>query len=110
MATGRSDYPNQINNVLCFPGIFRGALDAGAPRITEEMKLAAARGIAEVVTDDDLAEDYIIPSVFNRDVAPCVARAVVQEAKEAGLARFSEETGTYEIVDGDGSANGGTGT
>ena len=104
MATGRSDYPNQINNVLCFPGIFRGALDAGAPRITEEMKLAAARGIAEVVTDDDLAEDYIIPSVFNRDVAPCVAQAVVEEAKEAGLARFSEETGTFEIVDGDGNA------
>jgi malate dehydrogenase (oxaloacetate-decarboxylating) len=100
MATGRSDYPNQINNVLCFPGIFRGALDAGAPRITEEMKLAAARGIAEVVTDDDLAEDYIIPSVFNRDVAASVAEAVVEEAKAAGLARFSEETGTFEIVDG----------
>ena len=104
MATGRSDYPNQINNVLCFPGIFRGALDAGAPRITEEMKLAAARGIAEVVTEDDLAEDYVIPSVFNRDVAPAVARAVVEEAKEAGLARFSEETGTYEIVGGNGAA------
>src|SRR3954452_5628044 len=100
MATGRSDYPNQINNVLCFPGIFRGALDAGAPRITEEMKLAAARGIAEVVTDDDLAEDYIIPSVFDRDVAPKVAAAVVEEAKREGIARFSEETGTYEIVDG----------
>jgi malate dehydrogenase (oxaloacetate-decarboxylating) len=98
MATGRSDYPNQINNVLCFPGIFRGALDAGAPRITEEMKLAAARGIADVVTDEDLSEDYIIPSVFNRDVAPAVARAVVEEAKEAGLARFSEETGTYEVL------------
>jgi malate dehydrogenase (oxaloacetate-decarboxylating) len=107
MATGRSDYPNQINNVLCFPGIFRGALDAGAPRITEEMKLAAARGIAEVVTDDDLAEDYIIPSVFNRDVAASVARAVVHEAKEAGLARFSEETGTYEIVGGDPSVTDG---
>ena len=107
MATGRSDYPNQINNVLCFPGIFRGALDAGAPRITEEMKLAAARGIAEVVTDDDLAEDYIIPSVFNRDVATSVANAVVEEAKEAGLARFSEETGTYEIVDGDGASGDG---
>jgi malate dehydrogenase (oxaloacetate-decarboxylating) len=107
MATGRSDYPNQINNVLCFPGIFRGALDAGAPRITEEMKLAAARGIAEVVTEDDLTEDYIIPSVFNRDVAPCVARAVVQEAKDAGLARFSEETGTFEIVDGDGASGDG---
>ncbi len=71
------------------------------------MKLAAARGIAEVVTDDDLAEDYIIPSVFNRDVAPCVARAVVEEAKAAGLARFSEETGTYEIVDGDGASPDG---
>jgi malate dehydrogenase (oxaloacetate-decarboxylating) len=110
MATGRSDYPNQINNVLCFPGIFRGALDAGAPKITEEMKLAAARGIAEVVTDDDLAEDYIIPSVFNRDVAESVARAVVQEAKEAGLARFSEETGTFEVI-GTGEASGdGAGT
>ena len=106
MATGRSDYPNQINNVLCFPGIFRGALDAGAPRITEEMKLAAARGIAEVVTDGDLAEDYIIPSVFNRDVAASVARAVVDEAKAAGLARFSEETGAFEVVGGDGVAPG----
>jgi malate dehydrogenase (oxaloacetate-decarboxylating) len=99
MATGRSDYPNQINNVLCFPGVFRGALDAGAPRITEEMKLAAARGIAEVVTDDDLSEDYVIPSVFNRDVAPTVARAVVEEAKRAGIARFSEETGTFDLVE-----------
>jgi malate dehydrogenase (oxaloacetate-decarboxylating) len=104
MATGRSDYPNQINNVLCFPGIFRGALDAGAPHITEEMKLAAAHGIADVVTDDDLSEDYVIPSVFNRDVAPCVARAVVEEAKAAGIARFSEETGTFEIVDGNEAA------
>jgi malate dehydrogenase (oxaloacetate-decarboxylating) len=99
MATGRSDYPNQINNVLCFPGIFRGALDAGSPNITEEMKLAAARGIAEVVTDDDLAEDYIIPSVFNREVAPMVAKAVVEEAKREGLARFSEETGTFSTVE-----------
>jgi malate dehydrogenase (oxaloacetate-decarboxylating) len=99
MATGRSDYPNQINNVLCFPGIFRGALDAGAPRITEEMKLAAANGIAEVVTEEDLAEDYIIPSVFNRDVAPAVAAAVVEEAKRAGLARFSEETGTFATLE-----------
>jgi malate dehydrogenase (oxaloacetate-decarboxylating) len=102
MATGRSDYPNQINNVLCFPGIFRGALDAGAPEITEEMKLVAAHGIARVVTDDDLSEDYIIPSVFNRDVAPAVAEAVVEEAKRAGIARFSEETGTFEAVDGAG--------
>jgi malate dehydrogenase (oxaloacetate-decarboxylating) len=99
MATGRSDFPNQINNVLCFPGIFRGALDAGAPRITEEMKLAAAKGIAAVVTDEDLSEDYIIPSVFNREVAPMVARAVVEEAKREGIARFSEETGTFATVE-----------
>jgi malate dehydrogenase (oxaloacetate-decarboxylating) len=98
MATGRSDYPNQINNVLCFPGIFRGALDAGAPAITEEMKLAAAHGIAKVVTDDDLSEDYVIPSVFNRDVAPAVAEAVVEEARRAGIARFSEETGTFQTI------------
>jgi malate dehydrogenase (oxaloacetate-decarboxylating) len=98
MATGRSDYPNQINNVLCFPGIFRGALDAGAPAITEEMKLAAAKGIAAVVTDDDLNEDYIIPSVFDRDVAPAVAAAVVAEAKSAGIARVTEETGTFAAI------------
>src|SRR6266704_242140 len=99
MATGRSDYPNQINNVLCFPGIFRGALDAGAPRITEEMKLAAAQGIAEVVAPDDLSEDYIIPSVFDRDVAPAVAAAVVEEARRDGIARFSEETGSFTAVE-----------
>jgi malate dehydrogenase (oxaloacetate-decarboxylating) len=98
MATGRSDYPNQINNVLCFPGIFRGALDAGAPRITEEMKLAAAQGIAEVVSEDDLSEDYIIPSVFDRGVSPAVARAVIEEARGAGIARVSEETGTFAAV------------
>jgi malate dehydrogenase (oxaloacetate-decarboxylating) len=94
MATGRSDYPNQINNVLCFPGLFRGALDAGSPTISEEMKMAAARGIASVVSDEDLAEDYIIPSVFDRDVAPQVAEAVVREAKREGVARFTVETGT----------------
>jgi len=99
MATGRSDYPNQINNVLCFPGIFRGALDAGAPSITEEMKLAAAQGIANVVTEEDLSEDYIIPSVFNREVAPAVAEAVVEEAKRDGIARFNPETGTFAVVD-----------
>jgi malate dehydrogenase (oxaloacetate-decarboxylating) len=87
MATGRSDYPNQINNVLAFPGIFRGALDARATAITEDMKLAAARGIASVVGDDELDEDYIIPSVFNRDVAREVASAVAEVAEgsaEAG--------------------------
>jgi malate dehydrogenase (oxaloacetate-decarboxylating) len=99
MATGRSDYPNQINNVLAFPGIFRGALDAGAPRITEEMKLAAAQGIADVVAPDDLSEDYIIPSVFDRDVAPAVAEAVVEEARREGIARVSEETGTFQTLE-----------
>jgi malate dehydrogenase (oxaloacetate-decarboxylating) len=99
MATGRSDYPNQINNVLAFPGIFRGALDAGAPQITEEMKLAAAQGIAACVGPDDLDEDYIIPSVFNRDVAPAVAQAVVEEARRAGIARFNQETGTFSTVE-----------
>ncbi|HEX9482049.1 MAG TPA: NAD-dependent malic enzyme, partial [Solirubrobacteraceae bacterium] len=73
MATGRSDYPNQINNVLCFPGIFRGALDVRATAISEDMKMAAARAIAAIVDDSELREDYIIPSVFNRDVAPAVA-------------------------------------
>ena len=89
MATGRSDYPNQINNVLAFPGIFRGALDVRAARITEEMKVAAAHGIASVVSDDELAEDYIVPSVFNRDVSPAVASAVATEAERSGIARSS---------------------
>ena len=86
MATGRSDYPNQINNVLCFPGIFRGALDVRAREITEEMKMAAARGIASIVADDELREDYIIPSVFNRDVCDAVAAAVADQAKAQGAA------------------------
>jgi malate dehydrogenase (oxaloacetate-decarboxylating) len=87
MATGRSDYPNQINNVLAFPGIFRGALDVRAPKITEEMKSAAARGIASVVSDEELSEDYIVPSVFNRDVGIAVATAVANEAERSGIAR-----------------------
>ena len=86
IATGRSDYPNQINNVLCFPGIFRGALDVRARDITEEMKMAAARGIASIVADDELREDYVIPSVFNRDVADAVAAAVADQAKAQGTA------------------------
>jgi malate dehydrogenase (oxaloacetate-decarboxylating) len=81
MATGRSDYPNQINNVLAFPGVFRGALDARATAISEDMKLAAAKGIASVVQDDELDEDYIIPSVFNRDVSQAVASAVQEVAE-----------------------------
>jgi malate dehydrogenase (oxaloacetate-decarboxylating) len=89
MATGRSDYPNQINNVLAFPGIFRGALDVRALKITEEMKVAAAHGIASVVSDEELAEDYIVPSVFNRDVSRAVATAVATEAERSGIARGS---------------------
>jgi malate dehydrogenase (oxaloacetate-decarboxylating) len=91
MATGRSDYPNQINNVLAFPGIFRGALDVRARQITEEMKIAAAHGIASVVTDDELSEDYIVPSVFNGYVSPCVASAVAHEAQRSGAARVDAE-------------------
>ncbi|HST39842.1 MAG TPA: NAD-dependent malic enzyme [Conexibacter sp.] len=95
MATGRSDYPNQINNVLCFPGIFRGALDVRAQRVTEEMKMAAARAIAEIVLDDELREDYIIPSVFNRDVAPAVAAAVERAARAVGETHVVENTVGY---------------
>jgi malate dehydrogenase (oxaloacetate-decarboxylating) len=93
MATGRSDYPNQINNVLCFPGIFRGALDVRSPDITEQMKMAAARAIADIVEESELREDYIIPSVFNRDVAPAVAAAVAEEARAAGTALAGQEVG-----------------
>jgi malate dehydrogenase (oxaloacetate-decarboxylating) len=87
MATGRSDYPNQINNVLCFPGIFRGALDCHATDINEEMKLAAAHAIASVVSDVELHEDYIIPGVFNPKVAESVAQAVAEAARKTGVAR-----------------------
>ncbi len=93
MATGRSDYPNQINNVLCFPGIFRGALDVRAPSITEAMKMAAAHAIAAIVDESELREDYIIPSVFNRDVAPAVATAVAEQARAAGTALAGQEVG-----------------
>jgi malate dehydrogenase (oxaloacetate-decarboxylating) len=86
MATGRSDYPNQINNVLCFPGIFRGALDCGATDINEEMKLAAATAIANTIPPDELTEDYIIPGVFNKNVAKSVAAAVVKAAIAKGVA------------------------
>jgi malate dehydrogenase (oxaloacetate-decarboxylating) len=87
IGTGRSDYPNQINNVLAFPGVFRGALDARATAITDEMKLAAAQAIAAMVGPDELEPDYVIPSVFNRDVGPAVADAVARAAEEAGVAR-----------------------
>jgi malate dehydrogenase (oxaloacetate-decarboxylating) len=91
IATGRSDYPNQINNVLCFPGIFRGALDVRAREIDEPMKLAAAEAIAGVIPAEDLSEDYIIPSVFDERVAPAVAEAVANRAKETGMARRVHE-------------------
>ena len=87
MATGRSDYPNQINNVLCFPGVFRGALDIRAREIDEPMKLAAAEAMAAVIPKDELVEDYIIPSVFDERVAPAVAEAVAEAGKESGSAR-----------------------
>jgi malate dehydrogenase (oxaloacetate-decarboxylating) len=106
MATGRSDYPNQINNVLCFPGIFRGALDVRAPTITEEMKMAAAHAIAAIVDESELREDYIIPSVFNRDVAPAVAAAVAEQARAAGTARAGQEVG---FAQGDTGAGGSAG-
>ncbi|MCR4610193.1 MAG: NAD-dependent malic enzyme [Eubacterium sp.] len=87
VATGRSDFPNQINNVLVFPGIFRGALDARATAITEEMKRAAALAIASIVKDDELTADYIIPDAFNPEVAKVVAKAVADEAKRLGITK-----------------------
>ena len=89
IATGRSDYPNQINNVLAFPGVFRGALDVRARTIDPEMELAAARAIARAISDDELSADYVIPSVFNRAVAPAVATAVAEAARTTGSARRS---------------------
>lgn len=87
MATGRSDYPNQINNVLVFPGIFRGALDARATGITDEMKMAAAKAIASIVTEEELNEEYIIPGAFDERVAKVVAKAVSDEAKKLGITK-----------------------
>ena len=92
MATGRSDYPNQINNVLCFPGIFRGALNCRASQINEEMKLAAAHAIAEIITTDELYADYIIPSVFDKRVGEAVAERVEAAAYETGVARRERST------------------
>ena len=88
VATGRSDFPNQVNNVLVFPGIFRGALDVKARDITEEMKLAASRAIASLVTDEELTEDYIIPSAFDKRVCDVVAKEVGRVAREQGVARI----------------------
>ncbi len=87
MATGRSDYPNQINNVLCFPGFFRGMLDCRARTVNDEMKIAAARAIAACVGEDERSAEYIVPSVFNKSVAPAVAREVSRAAQRTGVAR-----------------------
>jgi malate dehydrogenase (oxaloacetate-decarboxylating) len=91
IATGRSDYPNQINNVLAFPGIFRGALDVRASTITERMEVAAGHAIAGAIGDDELSADYIVPSVFNREVVPAVAAAVATAAEQDGVARRARE-------------------
>lgn len=87
VATGRSDFPNQINNVLCFPGLFRGVLDCRASEINETMKLAAAKALAEVIDEDHLVPDYIIPSAFDKNVVTCVAEAVMRTARETGVSR-----------------------
>ncbi len=87
MATGRSDYPNQINNVLCFPGIFRGALACRARAINEEMKLAAANAIASLIGENELHPEYIVPSVFDKRIAEAVANAVEEAAYQTGVAR-----------------------
>lgn len=97
VATGRSDYANQINNVLCFPGIFKGALNCRAIRINEEMKLAAAGAIASIITDDGLNRDYIIPSVFDKRVAEAVSREVEEAAYRTGVARRERATAETNI-------------
>lgn len=97
MATGRSDYPNQINNVLCFPGIFRGALNCRASRINEAMKLAAANAIASIISADELHPDYIIPSVFDKRVGEAVAKEVEIAAYESGVARRERATKESEF-------------
>ena len=88
VSTGRSDYPNQINNVLAFPGIFRGAFDVRAGEINEEMKMAAARALAELISDEELSEDYIIPAALDPRVGPAVAAAVAEAARRTGAARI----------------------
>ena len=88
IATGRSDFPNQINNVLAFPGIFRGAFDVRASDINEEMKVAAAEALANLISDDELNEEYIIPAAFDKRVGPAVAAAVAEAARKTGVARI----------------------
>ncbi len=88
VSTGRSDYPNQINNVLAFPGVFRGAFDVRASDINEEMKMAAAQALAGLISEDELSEEYIIPRAFDPRVGPAVAKAVAEAAKKSGVARI----------------------
>ena len=88
VSTGRSDYPNQINNVLAFPGVFRGTFDVRASDINEEMKMAAAEALASLISDDELCEDYIIPKAFDPRVGPAVAKAVAEAARKSGVARI----------------------
>ena len=88
VATGRSDFPNQINNVLAFPGIFRGAFDVRAKDINDEMKIAAADALANLITDEELSPDYIIPKAFDKRVGPAVAKAVAEAARKTGVARL----------------------
>ncbi|MBQ9188840.1 MAG: NAD-dependent malic enzyme, partial [Clostridia bacterium] len=88
IATGRSDFPNQINNVLAFPGIFRGTFDVRASDINEEMKMAAAQALADLISDEELSADYIIPAAFDKRVGPAVAKAVAEAARKSGVARI----------------------
>ena len=88
IATGRSDFPNQINNVLAFPGIFRGTFDVRASDINDEMKIAAAEALAGLILEEELSADYIIPEAFDERVGPAVARAVAEAARKSGVARL----------------------
>ena len=108
IGTGRSDFPNQVNNVLAFPGIFRGALDVWATRINEKMKMAAVEAIASLITDDELHEDYVIPAPFDPRVAPAVAKSVAKAAMETGVARrevdpeeIAEKTRKLSLLEAD---------
>jgi malate dehydrogenase (oxaloacetate-decarboxylating) len=106
IGTGRSDFPNQVNNVLAFPGIFRGALDVRATHINEQMKIAAVEAIASLISSEELTADYVIPAPFDARVAPAVAAAVAKAAMETGVARLkadpneiAEKTRQLAIID-----------
>lgn len=88
VSTGRSDFPNQINNVLAFPGVFRGAFDVRASDINDEMKIAASQALANLISEEELSPDYIIPKAFDKRVGPAVANAVAEAARKTGVARI----------------------